>query len=91
MTSIQDIESVLEKMEALLRLGARDTWADALEVHRFELRAAPSSAVAEILAMYGGMGSLNDLVLYRAGQPLPKENNELDELRSELYELCQRL
>jgi hypothetical protein len=35
-----------------------------------------------------GMGSLNDLILYRNGTLLVNENNELDALRSQLYELC---
>ncbi|QND84420.1 Uncharacterized protein ChrSV_2193 [Chromobacterium vaccinii] len=42
----------------------------------------------KILSMYGGMGSLNDLILYKDGQPLVKENVELDSLRVKLHTLC---
>lgn len=37
--------------------------------------------------LYGGMGSLNDLVLYRNGKVLMSENDELDQLRSDLFNL----
>lgn len=41
--------------------------------------------------MYGGMGSLNDIVLYKNGQPLIAENDEFDALRTELYNLCREI
>jgi len=75
-------------MAELLRFGSRDDWASALEKFRGEVGNSPNATAARILSMYGGMGSLNDLVLYRNGQPLVAENVELDSLRSELYQLC---
>lgn len=36
---------------------------------------------------YGGMESLNDLVLYRNGSVLMSENDELDQLRRDLFDL----
>ena len=39
----------------------------------------------EIKKMYGGMGSFNDLVLYKDGQPCIKENQQIDELRKKLF------
>ena len=41
--------------------------------------------------MYGGMGSLNDVVLYRNGQPLIEENIAFSALKSELFDLCVEL
>lgn len=41
-----------------------------------------------ILSLYGGLGSLNDLILYRDGKLLLSENNEFDQLRTELHKLC---
>jgi hypothetical protein len=38
-----------------------------------------------ILKIYGGMGSFNDLVLYKDGKPCIRENNELSQLRTALY------
>ncbi len=39
------------------------------------------------LSFYGGMGSLNDLVLYRNGKVLMDENDELAQLRRDLFNL----
>ncbi len=44
-------------------------------------------ALGVIHQQFGGMGSFNDIVLYRDGSPLIQENDELDELRTQLYEL----
>jgi hypothetical protein len=91
MKNIQNIETVLARMAELLRFGAFNDWANALEKFRGEIANAPSATVARILSMYGGMGSLNDLILHRNGQPLVAENVELDALRSELYQLCHKI
>ncbi len=88
MKNIQDIEIILTRMEELLRLGARNDWANALKKIRGQIRAEPIAAITSILSMYGGMGSLNDIVLYKNGQPLIAENDELDALRHRLYERC---
>lgn len=78
-------------MAELLRFGSRDDWANALGKFRGEIGNSPNATAARILSMYGGMGSLNDLILYRNGQPLVAENVELDALRSELYQLCHEI
>lgn len=36
----------------------------------------------------GGMGSLNDLVLHKDGKPLVEENNQLDALKDQLFDIC---
>jgi len=88
MTDIQNIQIVLARMAELLRSGGLSDWARALENFRSEVQQDPSATTAKILSMYGGMGSLNDLVLYKDGKVLAQENDELDALRSRLYELC---
>jgi hypothetical protein len=85
---IQKIQSVLSRMRDLLIAGAMDDWATALDGCSSTLPADPVNVRSRILSMYGGMGSLNDIVLYRNGQPMIRENNELDDLRSQLYLLC---
>jgi hypothetical protein len=47
--------------------------------------------ILNILSMYGAVGSLNDIVLYKKGQLLLRESSELDELRSDLYDDCKKL
>jgi hypothetical protein len=88
MMDIQKIESVLSRMRDLLVAGAMNDWARALDDCRSNLAADPADVRSRVISMYGGMGSLNDVVLYRNGQPMIRENNELDGLRSELYRLC---
>ncbi|MGH8780352.1 DUF6966 domain-containing protein [Paraburkholderia sp.] len=91
MIDIRRIETILASMTNLLRLGRLDDWAHALERCSHDFVVDPSATCARVVSMYGGMGSLNDLVLYRNGQPLIKENNELDALRAELYDLCRAM
>ncbi|MCY1279426.1 hypothetical protein D9M68_214320 [compost metagenome] len=78
-------------MIELLRLGGVDDWANIFERLRDELAVNPEDVESKILSMYGGMGSLNDLVLYKNGRPLLAENNEFDALRTRLYESCQKI
>jgi hypothetical protein len=91
MNNINDIENALVKMIDLLKLGGVDDWANALKSTSQELTAQPTEVASKILSMYGGMGSLNDVILYGNGQPLSKENTEFDNLRTRLYDLCQKL
>ena len=42
----------------------------------------------EILALYGGMRSISDIVLYAHGNLLVQETEEFERLRQHLYELC---
>lgn len=88
MKDIQKIQSTLTRMAELLRQAAIEDWAAALESIKHEIVVDERAALTKIISMYGGMGSLNDLVLYRNGQLLVRENNEFDLLRSELHALC---
>jgi len=79
---------VLARMAELLYAGGGKDWALVLEKFHGEITNNPTVISARILSMFGGMGSLNDIILYRNGQPLAQENSEFDTLRSKLYELC---
>lgn len=72
----------------VLRAGGNENWAISLETIESELEADPAEAKSRILLMFGGMGSFNDLVLYRDGKALFQENEELARLRTEIYSLC---
>ena len=89
MINVQELEVVLTSMAELLRLGSHGNWGDALEKHRSALLTNPTATASGILRMFGGMGSLNDVVLYyKDGLLMAKENRELAALRSRLYDLC---
>lgn len=75
-------------MILLLRTENHEDWAETLEVINLGPAQSKQSISMKILSMYGGVGSLNDIVFYRESQPLIDKNNEFDKLRSHLYELC---
>jgi hypothetical protein len=82
------IDTIIARMSALLRAGNKDRWAERLDQYRAELARDFDFALSQITGLYGGMGSLTDIVLYCNGQPLIDENNEFAELRTRLYEFC---
>lgn len=49
------------------------------------------SAVREVLNLYGGMGSINDIVLYGNMGILVNENDEFNYLRTKLFNACNDL
>ncbi|MCT4648344.1 MAG: hypothetical protein N4A74_25375 [Carboxylicivirga sp.] len=44
-----------------------------------------------ILKYYGGMGSFNDLIIYKDGKVFIDENNRLDDLRSKLFSIASKI
>ena len=74
-------------MAALLSDYNEKQWAAALT--RFTARAADNEVKRDILRLYGGTGSLNDIVLHCADTTRMRDDNtEFDRLRTELFELC---
>ena len=88
MKDIKKIQESMLRIEDLLRLGGVNEWAKGIENLRNEMTYDSDLALGKILSLYGGMGSFNDIILYRNGILLVSENSELDALRSKLYELC---
>jgi hypothetical protein len=74
-------------MIELLCYGSFDDWAVVLEKIKKGFEVDPKDSSLKMLSMYG-VGSLNDVVLYRDGQPLVQENDELDNLWVSFNELC---
>jgi hypothetical protein len=91
MKNIQKIKAILERMVTLLRLSEDYDWANAIENLREQISIDPVEAVYRIRSLYGGMGSLNDIVLYKNGQPFVAENNEFYAMKIELYDLCSEM
>lgn len=79
---------IFTEIAALLRVAGNDNWAKAFDNLRSEFEISPEAARTEILRVYGGIGSFNDVILYRDGQPLWTENGRLSTLRTELYDIC---
>ncbi|WP_422824348.1 DUF6966 domain-containing protein [Xenorhabdus bharatensis] len=85
---IQKIEKVLSEMSTLLDQNMETSWARYIDELLYRINIESDNTIIDIKALFGGMGSLNDLVLSKDGKPLAHENNKLDELRKELYKLC---
>jgi hypothetical protein len=82
-----ELQSILVRMIALLQQCGEHRWAHALERLRIAADSTPREAGRQIRSLYGGMGSLGDLVLYRNGVLLREENDAFDSLRRRLHEL----
>jgi hypothetical protein len=80
-------------MRALQRhLEAFDSfWADQVRKAADEVSNSDAHGVQRFLGLFGGMGSLNDLVLQRDDRPLSVENDKLDDLRSKAWSLADNL
>ncbi len=82
---VTEITSLLQAVQQRQWTKAFEDWSARLQ---FSTRADIGAVGREILRAYGGMGSFNDLVLYRSGQLCVSENRRLDALRRELFEVC---
>lgn len=88
MINLKKIENILVEMIDILRDCSVDEWSKALAQCQNSLLNDSEITLNTILSMYGGMGSLNDIVLYKDGEVVPQKNREFDALRTELYKLC---
>ncbi len=88
--TIEKTTLIVDKMQCmatLLELGGYAEWSASIFklAKKYELN--PDDTKHIFLNFYGGMGSLNDLVLYRNGKVLMDENDELAQLRRDLFNL----
>lgn len=87
MMNTTEIKIKLNRLAELLHCGGLTSWRDAIEQCCDEIENDTLGTVAKIIRMFGGMGSLNDLILYKDGKPMHMENNELDSLKPRLFSL----
>lgn len=84
------IEELLTSIADLLDTHGVPDLSEVFRRLRSDFKDDPHETKRRIRSSYGGMGSFNDLVLLTPdGIPLREEKNELDRLRSELYQQCQ--
>lgn len=81
----------LEAMTTLLRLYGNNGWAERLERCRSSIARSDYHGVAQLLRFYGGMGSLNDVILQTAGITPADDNNRFDGLRTAAWEQAHAL
>ena len=71
MTQTENIKLTLIKMLDLIKLSDAKDWEEILEPFGYEILDTPNETKREILSLYRGMGSLNDLTLHKTYIPLP--------------------
>ncbi len=86
---ITDIQLILDKLIALLMSVDETNWLKVMQLFR-ERTELPGdedklSLLSDIMGIYGGMGSFNDLILYKNGNLMIEETTCLDELRTNLF------
>jgi hypothetical protein len=91
MNTIQRVSNILKRMGELAEIGNSPSIGALLERTAKLIEFNMQDGVNAIIKMYGGMGSLNDVILYNGNQPLVDENKEFDTLRSELFDMCLKL
>lgn len=79
---------ILSRMIQRLEAGNFTDWAEALEKIKINFDNDPTKTSLELLSMYRGAGSLNDIVFYKQGRALISENTEFEELRIRLFDIC---
>lgn len=90
------IDEILSRLVELLSQEGETYYARVLEIRRLQFVKAPGEAerrdvAIDILRMYGGMGSFNDLVLLDGVRTPSGSNRRLNSLRNALYEAASRL
>lgn len=85
------IETVMTRLTELCTQNNETGWARWFEDTKLQLRSDPVWVKSKILSQYGGMGSLNDVVLHCKGVPCLEENDIFDNLRRELSDLCRNI
>ncbi|WP_376782073.1 DUF6966 domain-containing protein [Pseudescherichia vulneris] len=81
------INKVLSEIVKILSDNDESSWATYFKSCENQLDVDYQVGIYNIRQVYRGMGSFNDLILHKHGLPLQKENDRLDQLRHELYEL----
>ena len=74
-------------LKTLLEKSGEEHWANVFDKMAFNLQENEINRemINDLLKMYGGMGSFNDLILYLRGVPEVEQNNYLEYLRTGLY------
>lgn len=95
MTTPDQLRSILDELIQLLSSVGETNWRHALLNLRDRYdtvinQQEQTEVLSDILHIYGGMGSFSDLVLYQDGKLLLSQTRQLDDLRSQLFNLAKQ-
>jgi hypothetical protein len=82
---IARLAETLEAMTILLKLHGDNGWAERIERCRSSIAQSDYHGVDRLLCLYGGMGSLNDVILQSGGVALAEDNERFDALRTDAW------
>lgn len=88
---VQALSDAMRELEQLLRDHDQSFWADQIARCLQSIDRSDAYGLQSFLALFGGMGSLNDLVLSRDGVTLRDENDRLQMLTTRAWEIASRL
>lgn len=77
---VQEFSDALHQLKDFLRAHDQTHWADTIAGCVRAVDHSDARGLQSFLALFGGMGSLNDLVLFRKGVVLVSENDRLQDL-----------
>ncbi|MQB29778.1 DUF6966 domain-containing protein [Rhizobium rhizogenes] len=83
--------TLLEELEALLQDNDANFWAIKIGRCRRSAENSDEWSVHCFLGLFGGMGSLNDLVLHQNGKPLGQENDKVHALLEKAWRVGKEL
>lgn len=89
-----DVQALLDAMRELERFLAQhgeEFWSTNVARAADWVSRSDAFGLERFLSFFGGMGSLNDVVLHRGGKLLLTENDRLVALRSKAWNLANRL
>ena len=88
----KNIKTFCTQILGILNANNEKTWSDVFEYLLEDLKIKDSREMArEILKIYQGMGSFNDLILYKNDAICFEANVTLNELRQELFKEVKRV
>jgi len=88
---VQALLDAMRKLERFLVQHGEDFWSAQLRQAADWIAKSDAYGLERFRKLFGGMGSLNDLVLHRDGQLLTTENDRLAALRSQAWNLADQL
>ncbi|CAJ0772427.1 DUF6966 domain-containing protein [Ralstonia chuxiongensis] len=91
-STIETLTKLLDEAASLLNAYEQTGWAEWLAKDAMRIRSHDGYGIEHLLSAYGGMGSLNDVVLQRSnGVEVTmdfNDNERFNKLRSEIYDLA---
>lgn len=88
---VAELARRLLRLEEHLAENGAVHWATMISRCRLSIERSDAWGLHGFLAMFGGMGSLNDLVLQQDGNILQAENDRLQVLRGDAWGLADKL